>query len=334
MENKPLLIHFHIHHRRTGVTSSVENVLPYFENYFETYVFGNKVKWHNYLSYKELKKKLKESPTAIIHAHRNNEILRALWLRLLGYQFKLVVSRHAATIPSSLTLKLMRRADERIGLIDEMKKLPFDINIIGHGVITERFCPKENITIPELKQENYIIVAGRVRPKKGHDTFIKAMIPLLEIKPDWAVVIIGKVDDQQFVKELQELIAKHKLENQVYFISEVLDIERYYQASKATVIPSLSEGFSLVCLEAMASGSITVATKDVGVHSKVIKDSETGYLFEAGNTNQLNSLLTTIVNNKQPVSTETARAYIQKHWSAQVEATALKEVYLRPTKND
>jgi len=329
LKKKPLLVHFHMHHRKTGVTSSVENVLPFLQKDFDTYVYGNQVFWDHFLSLKELKKKLREYDQIIIHAHRNKEIQQALWLRFLGYRFKLIVSRHAATKPSKFTLWLMKKADVRIGLIDSMKELPFEISIIGHGVDTKRFVPKENIKISQIKQPHFMVVAGRVRPKKGHETFVKAFIPILKEHPDWAGVIIGKVDDQKFVLNLRKLIAENKLENQFYFIEETRAIEEWYQASKATVVPSHSEGFSLVCLEAMACESICVATKDVGVHSNVIEDSKTGFLFEAGNHNELTSILNAIVSDNHQISNKEARTYIEENWSAQKEADALKEVYLR-----
>ena len=41
--SKPILIHTHFHKRRTGVTRSIENVLPFFEEKFETYIYGYNV---------------------------------------------------------------------------------------------------------------------------------------------------------------------------------------------------------------------------------------------------------------------------------------------------
>ncbi len=329
MKTKPLLIHFHKHHRKTGVTSSVENVLPFLQKDFDTYVYGNQVSWNQYLSLKELQQKLRSCNEVIIHAHRNNEVQIALWLRLLGYRFKLVVSRHAATKPSGFTLWLMKRADERIGLIDSMKELPFEISIVGHGVDTTRFIPNHKLRISKIKQPNFMMVAGRVRPQKGQETFVKALIPILKTNADWAGVVVGKVDDLKFVERLQKLISTHQLKNQFYFVEETRAIEKWYQASKVTVVPSYSEGFSLVCLEAMACESVVVATKNVGVHSNVIEDANTGFLFEAGNHNELNSILNTIVNEHHQLSTKKARASIEDHWSAQNEADALKEIYLR-----
>ncbi|XKX04803.1 hypothetical protein R8G61_10580 [Tenacibaculum maritimum] len=43
MNSKPTLIHTHFHKRRTGVTRSIENVLPFFHNNYQTYIYGYNV---------------------------------------------------------------------------------------------------------------------------------------------------------------------------------------------------------------------------------------------------------------------------------------------------
>jgi len=43
--NKITLVHTHLHKRRTGVTRSIENVLPYLKDQFNVLVYGNRVDW-------------------------------------------------------------------------------------------------------------------------------------------------------------------------------------------------------------------------------------------------------------------------------------------------
>lgn len=330
MNSKPILIHFHIHRRRTGVSSSVENVLPYFKNDFDTYLFGSNISWEPTIGRSQLKKLLKENRPATIHVHRNNELMRALWLRFMGFKFKLVASRHAATKPSGFTLKLLAKADEVISLTEEVKNLlPFPSTVIGHGVNTACFKPNKEAKIKGVSQKNVVLVAGRVREKKGQEVFINALIPLLKSNPDWAGVVVGKVDEPDFVKKLQLKITEAQVENQLYFFSETRNIAAFYQAAVITVVPSYSEGFSLVCLEAMASGSIAVATAEVGVHSQVIQEGKTGFLFPVGDHKKLSAILSDIIQGNRTASSKDARDYIVKYWSAEKEANQLIEVYLK-----
>jgi mannosyltransferase len=323
---KPILIHTHFHKRRTGVTRSIENVLPFFEEKFETYLYGFGAKG-KYISTTALKKILFSDKEVVVHCHRNNEIMRMLFFRFLGAKFTLIATRHAETVPSGLTLKLLKKADTVVTLIKSMsEKLGIENTIVGHGIAIDVFKPNENSTLKNIRQEHVILCAGRVRKAKGHLVLLEAVKVLKEHK-NWALVIAGTADKSDFLAELKTISKKHSIENQVYFVDETPDIISYYQASKIVIVPSYSEGFSLVTAEAMACGCSVIATKNVGVHSALITHSKNGYLFEAGNSIQLKSLIEKSITNKIPLLGTEARNEILENWSAKKEAANLMAVY-------
>ena len=323
---KPILIHTHFHKRRTGVTRSIENVLPFFESKFETYLYGYGAKG-KHIATQNLRKLLFSKREVVVHCHRNNELMRMLFFRFLGAKFKLIATRHAETIPSGLTLKLLKKADKVVALIPSMsKKLGIENTIVGHGVAVAVFQPKENSSLKNISQDNLILCAGRVRKAKGHLVLLEAAKILKEHR-SWALVIVGKVDKPAFLDELKAIAKKHSIEDQVYFVAETSAIISYYQASKIAVIPSFSEGFSLVTAEAMSCGCSVIATKNVGVHSSLIRHAENGYLFEAGNSRELEELLAASITGKIPLLGDRAREEILKNWSAEKEADNLIAVY-------
>lgn len=329
MNNFPILIHFHLHPRRTGVTTSIENVLPYLEKDFKVYVYGKSVNWKNQLNTKELKDILANQQKVIIHVHRNNEIQKALLLRFLGYDFKLIATRHAATPPSWFTRFLLKKSDKIVGLIKSMKNdLGDQIEIIGHGVDINRFQKKMSATNLDIKQKKFFLVAGRIRKAKGQKTFIDALIPLLKTHKDLAAVMIGKVDEWKFVDEIQKIVKNEKLTDQVYILPPTDEIELYYSQSLATIVPSHSEGFSLVAIEAMACETIVVATENVGIHNEIIDNGLTGYLFKPGDPMELNRILDDIVQGKSTISIKKSKEKIFNEWTSQLEAQKLKELYL------
>ena len=323
---KPILIHTHFHKRRTGITRSIENVLPFFEEKFETYLYGFGAKG-KYISTTALKKILFSDKEVVVHCHRNNEIMRMLFFRFLGAKFTLIATRHAETVPSGLTLKLLKKADTVVTLIKSMsEKLGIENTIVGHGIAIDVFKPNENSTLKNIRQEHIILCAGRVRKAKGHLVLLEA-VKVLKEHENWALVIAGKVDKSDFLAELKTISKKHSIENQVYFVDETPDIISYYQASKIVIVPSYSEGFSLVTAEAMACGCSVIATKNVGVHSALITHSKNGYLFEAGNSIQLKSLIEKSITNEIPLLGTEARNEILENWSAKKEAANLMAVY-------
>ncbi len=324
---KPILIHTHFHKRKTGVTRSIENVLSFFDEKFETYIYGYNVKGSK-ISTKKLKKILFSDNNVIVHCHRNNEIIRMLIFRFFGAKFKLIATRHAETVPSGLTIKLLKKADKVVTLIESMSSnLGIENSIVGHGVNVDLFKPKTNVQLELIKQENIILCAGRVRKAKGQIDLLEAAKVLKEHNK-WALVIVGKVDKPVFLEELKAIAKKHQIEHQVYLIDETTDIVSYYQAAKIAIVTSYSEGFSLVTAEAMSCGCSVIATKNVGVHSSLIKDKKNGYLFEAGNISELENLLSQSLNEEIPLLGKEAREEILKNWSAQKEAEGLSKLYL------
>lgn len=323
---KPILIHTHFHKRRTGVTRSIENVLPFFSDTYETYLYGYGAKG-THIKIKELRKLLFSDREVVVHCHRNNEIMRMLFFRFLGAKFKLVATRHAETVPSGLTMKLLKKADKVVTLINSMsQKLGIKNTVVGHGVDVDYFKPKENVTLKNIKQDHIILCAGRVRKAKGQVTLLKAA-KILNNHKNWALVIVGKVDKPTFLEELQQIAKEEKVNEQVYFVNETPDILSYYQASKIAVVPSFSEGFSLVTAEAMSCGCSVIATKEVGVHSSLIENTKNGYLFASGNSSELEKLLESSINGELPLLGKQAREEILKNWSALKEAENLIKVY-------
>ncbi|MFD2530270.1 MULTISPECIES: glycosyltransferase family 4 protein [Polaribacter] len=323
---KPILIHTHFHKRRTGVTRSIENVLPFFSDTYETYLYGYGAKG-THIKTKELRKLLFSDREVVVHCHRNNEIMRMLFFRFLGAKFKLVATRHAETVPSGLTMKLLKKADKVVTLINSMsQKLGIKNTVVGHGVDVDYFKPKENVTLKNIKQDHIILCAGRVRKAKGQVTLLKAA-KILKNHKNWALVIVGKVDKPAFLEELQQIAKEQKVNEQVYFVNETPDILSYYQASKIAVVPSFSEGFSLVTAEAMSCGCSVIATKEVGVHSSLIENTKNGYLFASGNSSELEKLLESSINGELPLLGKQAREEILKNWSALKEAENLIKVY-------
>lgn len=323
---KSVLIHTHFHKRKTGVTRSIENVLPYLEKEFETYVFGDAIEGQK-ITKSQLKSFLFSNTKVTVHCHRNNEILKMLWYRFLGAKFKLVATRHAESKPSNLTLFLLKKADVVITLIKTMSaSLGIENTLIPHGVRVNEFVPNVNTKLENIAQENIILNAGRVRKAKGQLVLLEAS-SILQQHKDWALVIVGKVDKPEFLQELKAVAKSKKIENQVYFVDETRTILSYYQAAKILVAPSFSEGFSLVTAEAMSCGCTVVATKNVGVHSQMITDAKNGYLFEVGNSLELKEILSLLIEEKIPYLGKSAREEIVKNWSAEKEAILLSNIY-------
>ncbi|MGG6229928.1 glycosyltransferase family 4 protein [Tenacibaculum sp. SDUM215027] len=329
MDPNLIVVHTHFHNRRTGVTRSIENVLPELKKLCVTYLYGYGIEGEK-ITTPQLKKLLFSKENIVVHCHRNNEIIKMLWYRVFGAKFKLVATRHAETEPSGFTKFLLKKSDEVVTLTSSMHKTLGIPNVkVPHGVDTGLFVPDPEKSLKNITQKNIILCAGRVRKAKGQKILLEAVLPELQENKDWALVVVGKVDKPPFLEELKEIIKKNNIENQVYFIDETLDIVSYYQAATITVVPSFTEGFSLVCAEAMACANTVVATKNVGVHSELITNSESGYLFNSGDIAELQKIIKSLISKELPQLGNKARKEIKENWSAQKEAEDSVKVYKR-----
>ncbi len=78
-----MIVHIHFHSHKTGVTRSVENIIPVLNKYSEALVFGYGIDAPK-ISLSHLLKLVYSDDNLVIHAHRNNEIIFALLLRAAG----------------------------------------------------------------------------------------------------------------------------------------------------------------------------------------------------------------------------------------------------------
>jgi mannosyltransferase len=322
-----MIVHTHFHSHKTGVTKSVENVIPVLNKFSDALVFGYGIKAPK-ISLGSLLRLIYSNNKPVIHAHRNNEIIFALLLRSLGGKFKLVFTRHAESKPSGFTVWLLKKADNLVSLSSSMaRNLPCQSTIIKHGVNTEIFRIQEKVKIEGIPQENLISVIGRIRPAKGQLVVLKALISPLKNNPDWGLMLIGKIDEKEYAEEIYSIASENGISAQVHFMPESDEIINYYQASSVVVIASVSEGFSLVCLEAMSCGLITIATESVGIHSEVIKHGENGFLFPKNDHESLSRIITDIVSKKISLDPEKIRQTIVDNWSIERSVKELIKLY-------
>jgi glycosyltransferase involved in cell wall biosynthesis len=98
--------------------------------------------------------------------------------------------------------------------------------------------------------------------------------------------------------EALEIVATSGIARNVEFIGKVTGLtkEQFLLDADILVLPSWSEGFPLVILEAMSAGVPVIAT-DVGAIPEVVVDNVTGILVEKQNPQQLASAILRLVEN-------------------------------------
>lgn len=135
-----------------------------------------------------------------------------------------------------------------------------------------------------IKHGHKILFIGRFDPVKGVSLRISAVGELSKLDPSLKLTLVGH---GPLENDIRSYISKHELD-EVVEIKHLIgpEVIPEYQKADLFVLPSLSEGFPLVVLEAMALKLPVVATK-VGDLQDIIDDGKTGFLFSPGNVDQL-----------------------------------------------
>jgi glycosyltransferase involved in cell wall biosynthesis len=112
---------------------------------------------------------------------------------------------------------------------------------------------------PELKDKRFIMYVGRPTPHKNLSRLIDAFAQLQAKHPDLYLVLAGK-KDANYKRHEKEV--RQKGVEQVIFTDFISDgqLRWLYEHCQAYVFPSLSEGFGLPGLEAMAQGAPVVSS--------------------------------------------------------------------------
>lgn len=124
---------------------------------------------------------------------------------------------------------------------------------------------------------------GRYQPPKAQKALIRAMRYVVRDLPDATLLIVGWGPLEQ---ELKQLVRDLQLEGTVIITGRAKPIEPYYAVADAFVLPSVSESFGIVFLEAMAAELPIVAT-DIPVVKEIIIDGETGLVVPPNDPSQL-----------------------------------------------
>ena len=199
---------------------------------------------------------------------------------------------------------------EAASLVSLYEACPDRVFVAAPGVDLQTFSPADG----KAAARNRLNIApdaimltfvGRVQPHKGPDVLLKAAAEMVmhtpHLRAKLAVVIIGgasgSINELEKIKSLAKFL---KIEDVTHFIEpasrEVLP--DWYRASDLVCVPSYSESFGLVALEAQACGTPVVATAIGGLRTAV-SDGISGSLVDGHDPKAWSAVISRLITEPQ-----------------------------------
>jgi D-inositol-3-phosphate glycosyltransferase len=192
-------------------------------------------------------------------------------------------------IAQQADLLIASTADEREELINAYRAAPDRVFVVPPGVDLTTFRPLDRaearLTIGYGDDGPLLLFVGRLERLKGVDIALGALALLNDREhPDLRMLVIGEDSrdgDESEKERLKARASELGVRDRIDFLGSVVhhELPHFYSAADVCVMPSYSESFGLVALEAQACGCPVVASDVPGLRS-VVRDDVSGYLID------------------------------------------------------
>ncbi len=160
-------------------------------------------------------------------------------------------------------------------------------------------------------KSNNILSVGRLEKVKKIDELIKVFA---KMNTKYTLNIAG---DGLEKESLEKLAKEHNLEKRVNFLGyqSKEELEKLYLDTSLFVLPSESESFGLVLIEAMSYKVPVIAFSDAKGVTEIIENNKNGVLLEERNYDKLQEKIEELMENESLRNSlgEYARKYIKKY---------------------
>jgi D-inositol-3-phosphate glycosyltransferase len=200
---------------------------------------------------------------------------------------------------------------EAASLVSLYGACPDLVHVVTPGVDLHTFTPgsgrasaRRTLDIPV--DANVITFVGRIQPHKGPELLIRSVAEMLSHSPHLRtkliVFIVGGASGTgtEEVERLKELVHWLGISDVVHFLPPVprAELPNWYRAADLVCVPSYSESFGLVAVEAQACGTPVIATAVGGLRTAVA-DGISGVLVDGHDPRAWSSVLARLLMEPQ-----------------------------------
>ena len=254
--------------------------------------------------------------------------------------YKVVLKRcRKDSFKASLVVMLEEYIQRILGLLKLVDFFIAPSKFLRDKMIEYGFCPDKVIHIPNFIEEkniksssnntSYIVYSGRLSYEKGVETLIEAV----SLSNQGKVLIAGDGPLRSSLEKLSHEVSPGKVKFLGHLNRERL--QTVIKKAACIVIPSKwYENFPYSILEAFALGKPVIASRIGGI-PEMVRDYETGLLFNPGDEKDLWSKIQWMLNHpkEREEMGKRARELVRKEYNPQLHYNRIMEVYRMAIKN-
>lgn len=136
---------------------------------------------------------------------------------------------------------------------------------------------------------------GNLRPVKDQETLLRAFAEVIKSSTQSQKLLV--IGGGELEEKLKNLSKELNIDNQVIFLGFRDDVKDILPLCDSFILSSISEAMPISVLEAVNSNLIVICS-NVGGISEIIKNEDTGFLFNVGDYKTLSKIMTNVINNQ------------------------------------
>ena len=308
-EKQMLLLAKHLHLQgykvslAYGAYSKIKKLHDDFAKFCESIYVLPAIHKHDPRHYSRLKKVLRANSFNLIHLHLwNPGSCRYAFFAARHAGIPIVTTEHdpfpLSGMKRRIKLNCLKKTAQTIVISRENFELMESdfaveasaLNLVHNGIEVERFSGQKKADIPVENGDILVTCIAELHSRKGHRYLLDAFRKLHLESPRVKLLLVGTGPAESELKEKYADLVN------VRFLGWRDDIPEVLAASDIFILPSLKEAFGLVILEAMASGTVAIAT-NAGGAPDIIRNGVTGLLIPPASSERIIEAIFTLLRN-------------------------------------
>jgi glycosyltransferase involved in cell wall biosynthesis len=185
-------------------------------------------------------------------------------------------------IKKKLSINILNKQDKIFVLAEQFKRKLIDLGIENEKIFVTSMLVEANKYFPHDKKflrPYKILICANMIKEKGIFELLEAAPKVLEKFPDSKFIFMGEGKD---LENLKQKTKKMNVEKNIVFTGHLIGEEKIkiFKNSHIFVIPSYTEGFPTVVLEALAAGAALIFTPVGGLVNTMV-DGRNGFLIKS-----------------------------------------------------